>query len=163
MPRDTGERCTNADELVALANEAGIPNEQIWLDPIVSPVSVEINQIKACLEFMSVLGDIAPRCKSIVGISNVSNGTPSHLRPYLNRTLLIMLMIYGLYAAIIDAFDSELVRIARGQNQKLVELVRKVMDGEKIQAPAGSEEEKYLKTVKVLTGASLYSHSWLEI
>ncbi len=38
----------------------GIPTEDIWIDPIVSPVSVEINQVLSCLEFMSMLKDIAP-------------------------------------------------------------------------------------------------------
>jgi hypothetical protein len=115
MPRDANERAALAVELIYAANQLGIPNEDIWIDPIASPVSVEINQVKACVEFMSMLGDIAPGCKSTVGLSNVSNGTPAHLRPYLNRTYLIMLMRYGLHSAIVDAFDSELVKIARGQ------------------------------------------------
>ena len=164
MPRDAAERGVIAVELMYRANEMGITNEDIWIDPIVTPVSVEINQIKACAEFMSMLGDIAPGCKSIVGISNVSNGTPTHLRPYLNRTYLIMLMKYGLYSAIVDALDSEIIKIARGEKPEIVKLVHRVMDGEKPDLSSLSEKEvKYVKTVRVLTGESLYSHSWLEI
>ena len=164
MPRDANERGMVAAELGYKANEMGISNEDIWFDPIVSPVSVEINQLKACLEFMSMLNDIAPGCKSTVGLSNVSNGTPTHLRPYLNRTYLIMLMRYGLYSAIVDAFDSELIKIARGEMPEAVDLVHRVMDGDKPDLSSLSEEEvKYVKTVRVLTGESLYSHSWLEI
>ncbi|WP_221934131.1 hypothetical protein, partial [Klebsiella pneumoniae] len=85
-----------AVDLVYQANEKGIPNDRIWIDPIATPVSGEINQVKACLEFLGMLQDIAPGCKSIVGLSNVSNGTPQDLRPYLNRTYLMMLMKYGL-------------------------------------------------------------------
>ncbi len=164
MPRDANERAMLAVDLMYKANELGIPNEDIWIDPILTPVSVEINQVKACFEFMSMLGDIAPECKSTIGLSNISNGTPHHLRPYLNRTCMIMLMKYGLYSAIVDAFDSELVRIARGEKPELVDLVYRVMDGEKPDLSSLSEEEvKYVKTVRVLTGESLYSHSWLEI
>jgi cobalamin-dependent methionine synthase I len=164
MPRDANERCALAVELIYKANEMGIPNEDIWIDPIATPVSVEINQVKACLEFMSMLGEIAPECKSTVGLSNISNGTPTHLRPYLNRTYLIMLMRYGLYSAIVDAFDSELVQIAKGGKPELVDLVHRVMDGEKPDlASLGEEEVQYVRTVRVLTGESLYSHSWLEI
>ena len=105
MPRDANERCMLAVDLIYKANQLGVPNEDIWIDPIATPVSVEINQVKASLEFMSMLADIAPGCKSIVGLSNVSNGTPANLRPYLNRAYLAMLMKYGLYAAIVDAFD----------------------------------------------------------
>jgi len=164
MPRDANERCLLAVDLVYKANEMGIPNEDIWIDPIATPVSVEINQVKSCVEFMSMLGDIAPECKSTVGLSNISNGTPAHLRPYLNRTYLIMLMKYGLHSAIVDAFDSELIKIARGEMPEIVDLVYRVMDGEKPDLSSLSQKEvEYVKTVRVLTGESLYSHSWLEI
>lgn len=164
MPRDANERCMIAVDLIYKANEMGIPNEKIWIDPIASPVSVEINQVKACGEFMGMLKEIAPGCKSTVGLSNVSNGTPTHLRPYLHRTYLIMLMRYGLYSAITDAFDPELVKIARGEKPEIVDLVSRVMDGEKPDLSSLSEEEvQHVKTVRVLTGETLYSHSWLEI
>jgi len=146
------------------ANEAGIANEDIWIDPILTPVSVEINQLKACFEFMAMLKDIAPDCKSTVGLSNISNGTPTELRPYLNRTCLIMLTRLGLYSAIVDAFDTELIAIARGQRPEIVKLVHKVMDGEKVDlSTLDKETAKYAKTVRVITGEALYSHSWLEI
>lgn len=164
MPRDANERAVLAVDIVYQANERGIPNENIWIDPIASPVSVEINQVRACVEFMAMLGEIAPGCKSTVGLSNVSNGTPTHLRPWLNRTYMIMLMKYGLYSAIVDAFDVELIKIARGERPEIVDLVYRVMDGEKPDLSSLTEEEiKYVKTVRVLTGESLYSHSWLEI
>ena len=164
MPRDANERCMLAVDLVYKAGEMGIPPENIWIDPIASPVSVEINQVKSCVEFMSMLGDIAPGCKSTVGLSNISNGTPAHLRPYLNRTYMIMLMRYGLHSAIVDAFDSELVNIAKGKMPEIVNLVYRVMDGEKPDLKSLSQKEvEYVKTVRVLTGESLYSHSWLEI
>ncbi len=165
MPRDAAERGVIAVELMYRANEMGISNEDIWLDPIVTPVvNVDTNQVKPCLEFMSMLQDIAPGCKSTVGLSNISYGTPTRLRPYLNRTYLIMLMKYGLYSAIVDAFDSELIKIARGEKPEIVDLVHRVMDGENPDLSSLDEEEvKYVKTVRVLTGESLYSHSWLEV
>ena len=164
MPRDANERAALAVDIIYRANEIGITDEEIWIDPIVTPVSVEINQVKSCLEFMSMLGELAPGCKSIVGLSNISNGTPYALRPYLNRTYLIMLMKYGLYAAIVDAFDTDLAQIARGKNPELVNLIHRVMDGEKWDsASLNTEEIKYVKTAKVLNGELLYSDSWLDI
>ena len=103
MPRDVNERAALAVDLIYRANEAGIPNEDIFIDPIVTPISGEINQLKACTEFMQMLGEIAPGCKSIVGLSNVSNGAPANLRPLLNRAYLLMLHKNGLYSAIVDA------------------------------------------------------------
>jgi len=164
MPRDANERCAMAVEIVYKANEMGIPNEDIWIDPIVSPVSVEINQVKACIEFMSMLAEIAPGCKSVVGLSNISNGAPGHLRPYLNRAYLVMLMKYGLHSAIVDAYDDELINVARGGMPNITKLVWGMMDGEQpLFASLTPKELEYAKTVKVLTGQSLYSHSWLQI
>ena len=164
MPRDANERCMLAVDMVYKSGEMGIPPEKIWIDPIASPVSVEINQVKSCVEFMSMLADVAPGCKSTVGLSNISNGTPANLRPYLNRTYMIMLMRYGLHSAIVDAFDSELVAIAKGKMPEIVNLVHRVMDGEKPDLNKLSKKEvEYVKTVRVLTGESLYSHSWLDI
>ena len=164
MPRDAAERGVLAVDIIYQANETGIPNEAIWVDPIASPITVEINQVIACVEFMSMLEEIAPGCKSTVGLSNVSNGTPIDLRPWLNRTYMIMLMRHGLYSAIVDAFDADLIKIARGERPEIVDLIHRVMDGDKPDPSSLTEEEmKYVKTVRVLTGESLYSHSWLEI
>jgi 5-methyltetrahydrofolate corrinoid/iron sulfur protein methyltransferase len=164
MPRDANDRCAMVVDLVYRANQMGIPNESIWVDPIVSPVSVEINQVKACIEFMTMLVQICPGCKSTVGLSNISNGTPDHLRPMLNRTYMIMMMKHGLHSAILDAFDTELVRIAHGKRPDIVDLVYRVMDGEKPDmASLTKEQVNYVKTVRVLSGEILYSHSWLEV
>ena len=165
MPRDAAERGVIAVELAYSANEMGIPNENIWFDPIVTPVvNVDTNQVKPCLEFMSMLQDIAPGCKSTMGLSNISNGTPTHLRPYINRTYLMMLMKYEIHSAIVDAFDTELIRIAKGEKPELVDLVHRVMDGDKPDLSSLDDEEiKYVKTVRVIMGESLYSHSWLEL
>lgn len=163
MPRDANERAMYTVDFVYKANAAGIANERIWIDPIVSPVSVEINQVKACVEFMGMLGEIAPECKSVAGISNLSNGTPSELRCWLNRVYLIMLMRYGLYSGIVDAYDKELIAIARGQRPEVVKLVHEIMDGNMPDlAKLPEEMQNYARTTKVLTGQTLYSHSWLD-
>jgi len=164
LPRDVNERGAIAAELLYTANEKGIGAERIWFDPIATPaVNIQSNHVKPCLEFLSMLQDIAPGAKSIVGLSNVSNGAPNHLRPYLNRTYLMMLMKYDIYSVILDAFDRELLEIARGKRPELVQLVHQAMTGEKIDMKSLSLEDiKYVKTVKVLLGEVLYSHSWLE-
>jgi len=164
MPRDANERAALAVDFIYQANNLGIPTEDIWIDPIVSPVSVEINQVLSGLEFMSMLKDIAPEAKSIVGLSNISNGTPIHLRPVLNRAYMIMLMKYGLYSAIVDAYDEELLTLAKGGMSEIVSLVHRMMDGEEPDLKSLSPKEvEYAKTTKVLLGKSLYSHSWLEL
>lgn len=164
LPRDANERGAIAAELLYTANEKGITNEKIWFDPIVTPaVNIESNHVKPCLEFMSMLQDLAPGAGSAVGLSNVSNGAPNDLRPILNRTYLMMLMKYNIHSAIVDAFDQDLIDIARGKKPELVKVVHKVMDGEQVDtAKLTPEQIQYVKTVKVLLGINLYSHSWLD-
>lgn len=165
MPRDTNERALMATELVYAANQAGVVNEDIYVDPIVSPVSVEINQVLSCAEFMSMIADIAPGAKTTVGLSNISNGTPDHLRGILNRTYMIMLNRYEtLYSAIVDVFDGELAQLANDGLPEIFKLVWRIMDGEEVSLASLSEKEAhYAKTTRVLMGKNLYSHSWLDV
>jgi len=164
MPRDANERAALAVDIIYKANEKGIPNEDIFIDPIATPVSGEINQVLACTEFLGMLQDIGPGCKSTVGLSNVSNGAPAELRPYLNRPYMLMLHKQGLYSAIVDAYDKEIMALAKGDMPEIYQLVCKVMDGQPVDMAALSKkEQQYVKTVNVLMGKNLYSHSWLEI
>ena len=164
MPRDENERAVHAVNLMMAANELGVPNERLWVDPIVSPVSVEINQVKACITFMQTLQDLVPGCKSTVGLSNISNGAPDELRHWLNKTYAIMLMRYGCYSAIVDAFDEDLLALAKGEKKDVIALVHKVMDGAAVDPKSLGDEllKYYYRTAKVLVGETLYSASWLE-
>lgn len=164
IPRDASERGALAAELMAKAMEYGIPDEDIWMDPIVLPVSSQQNQVQGCTEFMKMFKELAPNCHATCGLSNVSNGSPAELRPILNRTYLIMLEKYGMSSAIVDAFDRELVGIMRGKKENLKKVVRAVMDNDiPDMNKLNNEELDYLKTTKVLLGHSLYSHSWLKL
>ncbi|MFB0505220.1 MAG: dihydropteroate synthase [Thermodesulfobacteriota bacterium] len=167
MPRDASERGALTAELMAKAAEYGIPNEDVWIDPIVTPVTAQQDQVKSLLEFMMMFKDLqemAPGLKSTCGLSNVSNGAPEQLRPILNQTYLMMTEKYGMQSAIVDAFDEDLKGIARGQREETKKLVHRVMDGDEPDlASLNKEEADYVKTTKVLLGHSLYSDSWLEL
>ncbi len=165
MPRDENERGALCAELVFKATgEFGINPERIFVDPIQTPVNVQQNQIMSVLEFMKMFGDIAPGCRSTIGLSNVSNGPPDHLRPILNQVMLIIYMRLGMYSAIVDTYDTKLHEIAWGKHPGLQAVVHKVMDGEPIDMAALSEDERrFAKTAKVILGQTLYSDSWLEI
>jgi cobalamin-dependent methionine synthase I len=162
-PPDIDSRTESIMDTVAYANELGIPNEDIWVDPIILPVSADQKQVAEALEFIKILGDLLPGVKSTVGLSNVSNGTPPELRGILNRTYMVMLGRCGLYSAIADVLDEELVRLNKGKLPKIVDLIHKTMDGEAIDMSSLSKaEQDYVKTTRVLMGETLYSHAWLE-
>ena len=164
MPRDSNERAAMAVDLMMALAEAGIPNEKMFFDPIGTPITLGADQLASGLEFMSMLQDIAPGAGSTVGLSNVSNGVADHLRKYLDRTYLIMLMKHGITTAIVNSYDAELMAICKGERPELVSLVHGMMDGND-PGPAGlagSALEHY-KTYKVLSGQAIFSESWLEL
>jgi 5-methyltetrahydrofolate corrinoid/iron sulfur protein methyltransferase len=166
MPRDEHERGALTEVIRSKAAEYGIPAERIWLDPIATPVNVQQNQVMALFNYMRdyYSSGVFEGCTSTCGLSNVSNGAPEHLRPILNQTYLLMIKRYGMASAIVDTFDTELHRFARGQRPDIEALVNKVIDGEEIAMASLSEEQvKYVKTARILMGQSLYSDSWLEL
>ena len=162
-PMDVASRSESIMETVAHVNRLGIPNEDIWVDPILIPVSADQSQAKEVMEFIKILPDILPGVKSTLGLSNLSNGTPPQLRGMLNRTYMIMLGRCGQYSVIADALDRQLMALNRGEMPKIVKLVYRVMDGEDVDmASLPADACDYVKTAKVLMGENLYSHSWLE-
>ncbi len=167
MPRDEAERGVLATELMSKAVEYGIPNEDVWIDPIVTPVSSQQDQVKSMVGFMMMFRDLqetAPGLKSTCGLSNVSNGAPKDLRPILNQTYLMILEKYGMASAIVDAFDEDLKAFAIGRRQDITNLVHGIVDGEEPDlASLSKEQSDYIKTAKILLGYSLYSDSWLEL
>jgi 5-methyltetrahydrofolate corrinoid/iron sulfur protein methyltransferase len=166
MPPDVESKVESIMDTVAYANELGIPNEDIWVDPILLPISTagEGQRFTVLnLEFIKILEDVLPGVKSTVGLSNTSNGVPDQLRPLLNRTYLVMLERNGLYSAIADPLDKEFMSLTRGRMPELVELIYKTMDGEDIDLSSLSQKEvEYVKTARVLIGGTLYSNAWLE-
>jgi 5-methyltetrahydrofolate corrinoid/iron sulfur protein methyltransferase len=165
IPRDAGERGVLAAEIVHKAtSEYGIAEEDIWFDPIVLPINVQLQQVQACFEFTEQIPYMAPSGKSTCGVSNVSNGSPNDLRPILNQTYMIMLEKQGMYSCIMDPLDEGMLEIAKGGRQDIVKLIYKMLDGEDVNPDDLSPEElKYYKTVRVLRGDILYSDSWLDV
>ena len=164
LPRDENERAALAVELLYFANEAGIPNEKIWVDGIVTPVNIQQPQLISLMEFQGMLQDIAPGCKSTCGLSNISNGPPEHLRPILNQTYMVMLQKYGMYSVIADPLDDLLIDIAKGNRQDIVDLIYGIMDGNDPDMGSLSKEmQDFAKTANVILGKSLYSDSWLDV
>ena len=164
LPRDENERAALAVELIYFANEAGIGNDKIWVDGIVTPVNIQQPQLMSLMAFQEMLPEIAPEAKSTCGLSNISNGPPDHLRPILNQTYMVMLMKYGMHSVIADPLDDQLIAIAKGNRQDIVDLIDGVMDGNEPDITSLSKEmQDYAKTVNVILGKTLYSDSWLEI
>jgi 5-methyltetrahydrofolate corrinoid/iron sulfur protein methyltransferase len=93
---------------VAAAMEAGVPLEQVYLDPIILPVNCDQAAPGIVLETISqfrMLSDPAPHV--VIGLSNLSQGASE--RPLINRTFLVMAIAAGLDACIHDPLDQGLM------------------------------------------------------
>jgi 5-methyltetrahydrofolate corrinoid/iron sulfur protein methyltransferase len=122
VPNDAESRAEMAMLMITTAMEHEIMPDRLFLDPLVLPMKAAQDQgakVIEALRMFRTLNDPAPR--TVVGLSNVSNGTKD--RPLVNRTYLAMLMGAGLSAAILDPEDLELMRTIKTVqvllNQKL--------------------------------------------
>lgn len=110
LPRDAEERAAVAVDILGRAAELGIGAERILLDPVVLPVSADQKQVAEALAAIGLFSQLSePPAGTVVGLSNVSNGSPAASRPLLNRTFLLMALSAGLTSAILDPTDGELM------------------------------------------------------
>lgn len=165
------------EKLIPRAQELGLPMEDLLIDPLVLTVSGCQEFVPQCIEAVRMLKMVAdPPPQVNVGLSNVSNAVPAAMRPLLNRTYMVMLMAVGLDAAIIDAFDEDLMNAIRIVQQRdgstpLGALYLKLHDA----VAAGAELESgdvdmkdpaqlgLWKTVQVLLNKVIYTDSYLRL
>jgi len=107
MPTTSGERIEVASELIARLTGAGIDPEDIFVDPLVQPVSVDVNMGSAVLNAIAGIMKNFSGVHTICGLSNVSFGLPA--RRLINRNFLTLAVQSGLTAAICDPTDKRLM------------------------------------------------------
>lgn len=114
IPRDANERVAIAVDLMTAFMEYDIPLDRLFLDPLVLPVGVAQNQATEVIEAIRMFKQLNdPPLKTVVGLSNIYNGTPSMLHSAIGTTFLVMLMSAGLDAAIADPMDRRLMEAVK--------------------------------------------------
>ena len=108
IPQNKDQRLELAAAIVSSCVDKGFAVENLYLDPILLPVNVAQAQMRDILESIREFKIISePSPKTIVGLSNVSQGTAA--RRLINRTFMTMAVAYGLDAAILDPLDKDLM------------------------------------------------------
>ena len=107
MPKTVEERVLVGSELIKKLTEAGVPLEKIYVDPLIQPISVDINMGLAALGAMSQIRNNFPGVNTICGLSNISFGLPE--RHIINRNFMALCLSYGLSAVILDPTDKQLM------------------------------------------------------
>ena len=107
MPDTAGQRIAIARRLVGALTQDGVPAEDIYIDPLVKPVSTADTAGLEVLEALQFIKKEHPAVHTICGLSNVSYGLPS--RPVLNQVFLVQTMTAGMDAYILDPLDRNLM------------------------------------------------------
>lgn len=110
LPADAEERCAIAAEIMARAAEYGVPLEDIFLDPLILQVCTMQDHVRHALKAIKMFQELNdPPMKTVVGLSNISNGVPKQMRSLIDRCYLALLMYEGLSAAIMNPLDKDLM------------------------------------------------------
>jgi len=107
MPETTDDRMKIADKLVNGLLQNNVPLENIYVDPLVQPVSTN-NDFG--VEFLNAIEQIVTNYQGIhtvCGLSNISFGLPE--RKFLNQTFMSMAIAKGLDGAIVNPLDKKMM------------------------------------------------------
>jgi cobalamin-dependent methionine synthase I len=106
MAETAAEKIRIAHALVEKAVRAGIPEEFLYVDPLVYPVATNPFSAVATLEAIAAIKKEIQSVHTICGLTNVSYGVPE--RKLINRTFLVAAIVRGLDSAILDPTDNKL-------------------------------------------------------
>lgn len=177
IPKDADGRLEIAFNIYEKCLEKGIDNEKLFFDPLILPICVDQSQgIEAINTIKMIKESFDPPVKTVIGLSNVSNGCPKDLRPLINRVYASFAFGAGLDAAIIDAKDDELIRILKmlemnspkSQLDKLYvnlsDMISNFGELDDVEFDKNDLEQlKVIKTARILLNNEIYSHSFTQI
>jgi cobalamin-dependent methionine synthase I len=107
MPETVDDRMKIADKLVNGLLQNNVKIENIFVDPLVQPMSVN-NHFG--MEFLNAVEQIMLKFKGVhtaCGLSNISYGLP--VRRFLNQSFMVMAISKGLDGAIVNPLDKKMM------------------------------------------------------
>ena len=107
IPKDVAGRLAVARRILERTRAAGVPDEQVYFDPLAIAVSTRQDGGLVALDTMRSLRAEAPAVRFSIGLSNISFGLPA--RRVVNRVFLALALQAGLDAAILDPLDESLI------------------------------------------------------
>jgi 5-methyltetrahydrofolate--homocysteine methyltransferase len=96
-----------AHKLVGDLVAAGVPVDDIYVDPLTFPIGTGDEVAVAMFDIITRIMAAYPGVHTIAGLSNVSHGMPA--RKLLNQAMTVLAMGAGLDAGIIDPNDRQLM------------------------------------------------------
>lgn len=109
IQQDPGKRLSVARKLIEDLSGAGVPLEDMYVDPLTFPIGTGSDVAVAMLEIIEKIKADYPGVNTIAGISNISHGMPA--RKILNQAMTVLCLAKGLDAGIIDPNDPQLMAL----------------------------------------------------
>ncbi len=108
VPNDAQKRVALAGNIVMKARNLDFDFDDLFVDPIVLPVSATQTQPGFLLEAMQQMQNLSdPLPHFNVGLSNISSNTKHN--ELINRTYMVMCIAHGVDTAIVNPMDEELM------------------------------------------------------
>ncbi len=106
MAETAEDKLTMAGHLVEKVTAAGVPLDNLYIDPLVYPLATNTDSALATLDAIEHIMKEFPGVHTTCGLTNISYGLPN--RKLVNRTFLVAAIVRGLDSAIIDPTDKML-------------------------------------------------------
>jgi len=107
MPETVKDRVSIAERLVEKLTKEGVAVSDIFIDPLVRPVSTGIHYGNVAIDTIREVKLAFPDIHIACGLSNISFGLPA--RKLINEAFLVAAINAGMDGAIIDPLDKRLV------------------------------------------------------
>jgi len=107
MPATAEERMAVADALVNKLVKKNVPLDNLYVDPLVQPLSTNDSFGIEFLNAIEMIMKQFPGIHTICGLSNISYGLPK--RKLLNQAFVVMAIAKGLDCAIINPLDQKMM------------------------------------------------------
>ncbi len=147
-------------ELVKKSRDAGVPDENLWIDPLILPIGTDDNVGTISFDLLQMMKAEFPKIRTYCGLSNVSFGMPH--RALLNRTYVAMLAANGMEGFMINPRGKEMrammyaIRSLMGEDPQCGKYIQAHRDGilltpmsddmkKKLDEKAAKEEERARK------------------
>lgn len=106
IPETAEQRFEIVTRIVNEARRHGVPDANLYIDPLAMTLSTNIQSAQVAFEVMRRVRQAYPEAHLTIGLSNISFGLPA--RSYINRYFLCLAIQAGLDSAILDPLDREL-------------------------------------------------------
>lgn len=109
MPRSVEDIVSRATSLVTELEGIGFSRDDIFIDPLIQPMSVDVNNGTLAMNSVKAIMTELQGVHTTGGLSNISYGLPR--RRIVNRCFLAMMIAKGFDSAIMDPLDKDVMAV----------------------------------------------------